>query len=728
MDHRSSRSGRASKLVVPALLAGALGLFLWRGRAGAVSEARESAPTSTLAAAAGVLPGRPGRISGRVVDGGERPVVGARCELSPGEPTWGFAAGADPSAAAPAAPAAPGAAGELRTDGEGRFDFEAPEGFWRLAVTADGKGRWSADHLRPGDAREVRLLSATRLEVVVRDPAGEPVPEARVALLDDFRRIERPPLATVVADEDGVVILDGIGPGYAYVALLDAPYAYVVLKVKVDGAAPRVRVELEARPGIPLHGRVSAGEGARTPPAPRVRIEALSRGQSLLLELPCDASGAFATEPRFSPGETLRITAQAAGFGEAQAWTMISMGAGADGQEILLVLDAPERHLHGRAVGADGAALAGLDVFVTSTEPLGRGQNALVDGLMQVPQHCERWRRLATTDERGRFRIGGLSARLQYVLAFARGALGPAFVWAPLGPAGEESDLGDVVVPPSGHLWGVLRYEDGAPAAGEHLNAHPELIVSGAEFDTWRPGRWWRPLTVDVREDGFFRFDRLAPGVYDLKLGPALLASEAVVAGRARGPVELRVARAAEKPDGRVFGEVRDAAGTPLDGAFVGLFEPGAGEEAEPAAMTLTDLRGAFDLAVAAGRPYTLRVSDMRGRFVEHVEALASWTSPLRTSVRLLPDATPREPLVVLVLGPDGRPLEGVDLALEPPENRFCGCISFRGKTDENGILAFEPMAPQEHRLLVSDPLGRYQAQDLRAVGPGDYVEVQLHP
>ena len=70
-------------------------------------------------------------------------------------------------------------------------------------------------------------------------------------------------------------------------------------------------------------------------------------------------------------------------------------------------------------------------------------------------------------------------------------------------------------------------------------------------------------------------------------------------------------------PVGRIVGKVTDASGTPLANTFVALFEDDAEANDDPVSMTFTGIDGEYDLDAPGQRPFQLRVSDMRGRFVE---------------------------------------------------------------------------------------------------------------
>jgi hypothetical protein len=388
----------------------------------------------------------------------------------------------------------------------------------------------------------------------------------------------------------------------------------------------------------------------------------------------------------------------------------------------------PERVARGRATDDEGRGLVGIEVRSASIPPVGRGPDPLVSALMQVPHYTERWRQETVTGADGEFELRGLAADQQYVLAFSdpARALAPAFTWVPLTPPGDEVRLGDVALEASGGLWGLLRDERGTPLAGAPVSVDRELIVPGGALDSWRPTRWWRPIQTTTRADGFFRFESLAPGSYDLKWKGEPLTAHVVTAGQLSGPLELFVAGAAPPVEARVGGAVLGPNGEPVSGAFVALFRPDAVDGDRPVAMTMTDLGGEYELRAPPERPYTLRVSDLRGQLLDHEEALEDLPLGLERTVRLAPEPVPAEPLVVLVLGPDGIPLEGIDVLLEPPENAFCGCISFRSRSDDLGFVTIEQIAAKGHRVIVSDPFGRYPAEVYDSIWPGMVLEVVL--
>ncbi|QDU67422.1 carboxypeptidase-like regulatory domain-containing protein [Engelhardtia mirabilis] len=665
--------------------------------------------------------GQAGRIVGRVFGSDGVPLEGARCTLAPGEPAWGFVAaieripGTDPLQAA--------------TDAEGRFALPAPSGSWSLAVEAEGQGGWWADHLRGGDDLEIRLTAPKTLDVSLVDGDGRPLVGARVDLLPGFRRLGRTPLASAVTDALGQAELPAHGPGDNYVSVVHPGSHYLVESVDSDTPLTHIPVALSVGTGYGVHGQIHAGAGSAALRAPLITVEAYSRGQSIRLQPECSADGSYATEAIFAPGETVRVSATAEGLGEVQAWTLVPMEPDPEGLRLDLTLAAPERVARGRLVDASGAGLAGAEVHLASIDPIGRGQDALVSGLMRPPHYTERWAHVTATDASGGFSVPRLAADLQYILALVdptRDPCAPTFVWPALSTAGSTVELGQVTLPEAGGLFGVVRYDDGDPVAPGTVSVHLELIVSGAAFDTWRPSSWWRPLTTTTRSDGYFRFDGLAPGSYDIKWEGELVDNRAVVPSTLQGPIEVFVPRPADESMAQLVGRVLTPAGGPLSGVFVGIFEPDDLAHDDPVAMTFSELDGSFSLRAPAGRPLELSASDMRGRFEPFVRTVPDVAMSPSQSVQLETADYVSDPIIVLVVGPDGVPLEGIDVRLEPPENRHCGCVSFGIKTDDHGFAIYEQVAPAEHRITISDPLGRFEAEQYSAITPGTYLDVAL--
>jgi hypothetical protein len=96
-------------------------------------------------------------------------------------------------------------------------------------------------------------------------------------------------------------------------------------------------------------------------------------------------------------------------------------------------------------------------------------------------------------------------------------------VWVPSGAQGEVTDLGEITLERWGGLFGRAVLADGTPAEGEVLRLfqlHRVLVSEAQPLGAWRPDSWFGSTVARTREDGFFRFETLAPGAYEFVPGP----------------------------------------------------------------------------------------------------------------------------------------------------------------------------------------------------------------
>jgi len=175
-----------------------------------------------------------------------------------------------------------------------------------------------------------------------------------------------------------------------------------------------------------------------------------------------------------------------------------------------------------------------------------------------------------------------------------------------------------------------------------------------------------------------------------------------------------------------LLGSPNRGAGEPMGQAWVALFddaEPAQepASEVPPVAMTMTDFRGHFELDAPRERALRLHVSSLLGGYQDHDAPLEERGAALE--IRLASVAQ-SEPLVGLVLDPLGAPLEGIPVAIQPPENRFCGCLSFETRSGKDGLVTFPPLADKDYRIVARDPEQRWAEVEVFPARPGGYFEV----
>jgi hypothetical protein len=89
----------------------------------------------------------------------------------------------------------------------------------------------------------------------------------------------------------------------------------------------------------------------------------------------------------------------------------------------------------------------------------------------------------------------------------------------------------------------------------------------------------------------------------------------------------------------------------------------------------------------------------------------------------LTPRAHPLPPLDGTVLGPRGEAVEGCTVALHPPEDSLCACLTLHARTDPAGAFRFST-SEGPHRLVASDP--RFASAERYPAWPGDHVLIDL--
>ncbi|MBI1381213.1 MAG: hypothetical protein GC161_09000 [Planctomycetaceae bacterium] len=688
--------------------------------AGRRSEAIGAAPTRGEAAPA------PEGIGGTVFGGDGKPFASARVELwrDADSGAWIHAAADLTDDASPRAATASDAAGD--------FFLTAGTGTWRLVVHGDGHAVHHRSGLRAGDRCEVRLERASAVVVRVVDAAGGPIARAHVALHPDFASPEGTAVAAMETDARGEARLAPVGSAEFYLVVRHPEYTrahtrVAALETGVPGRERRVEVSLSA--GFALLGTVSPAPGAGPLRDARVRVEAFSLGRSEILEIEPDEQGRFATDRRFAARETVSVFASARGLAEVPRTVRMPDGEDALRAAVLEIqLGERGRVVAGRAVDEFHAPLGNVDVRTTHIPLIPRGHAGLAQALARVSPHPERWRLAARTLADGFFEIEGLGVGRQLVLVLVAEGRAPLFLWPdPLGDE-ERVELGDVVLEQQAGLFGSLRDASGKPRAGIELRAQREIVVAGSALDDYRPERWWRAHRAVSDDEGRFAIRGLAGGTYELVAQGVDLAPVAVAAGHESGPFDFEI-EVSEPPaaTARVVGNARDPRDQPVAGLFAALRPVGASEDTRPLAMTFTDVLGRFDLTAPRGEALVLSISDPKGLFLPAEHALVALEDSVEVGgMAVRADPQVREPLTVLVRSPDGQPLADVDVVLEPPQNRWCGCLAYPSRSDADGYAYFERIGAGEHVVRVRDPRQRYAEAVRVGVRAGDFAEVVL--
>jgi protocatechuate 3,4-dioxygenase beta subunit len=478
-------------------------------------------------------------VSGRIVDGGGRPLAGVALRLLPEErPATPLLRQTDPtSRAATAARSAADGRFELLARAAGRFRLDAERaGFVPRSVS--GIALSGSARLELGD---LMLDAAVALAGTVVDEQARPVVGATVEARAPATAVWRSRAAT---DGQGSFALAGLPAGEPLEVTVRHP-DFVPARL-ADLAAPAEGVEVVLRAGAVLSGRVVDASGRGVPEAV-VLASVTAR--------PGEGTGAAAGPPevdqrgvdpegrfRFAdlPAGTATVRASAPGYQPADRAGVEIDAAAPVGEEIELVLE-PAAALAGVVRAPDGAPAAGARVTVLR------------------PASAAPAAASAFADHGGGFRLDGLEPGPIEVMAehdHWRSAV-RSFDLA----LGENRV--ELILLPGLTVSGRIVDERGAPVAEAELAAAPVApgtAPAGARLRTARSSA-----------DGSFEVRGLQPGRLEL-------------VARATGFVPVRAELALG--EGSLAGiEVRLARGGSIHGRLLGL-EPGELERLEVAAFS----------------------------------------------------------------------------------------------------------------------------------------------
>lgn len=452
---------------------------------------------------------------------------------------------------------------ELTTDAGGSFAFGAlrPGEYQLLATLGDRVAQEAVTVPRRRDVDDVTLALAAGVTVdgTVVDDTGAPIAGAKVRL---DRRAPRPRMGAATATTDGAgrFRFGPIAPGELELAASRDGYLPATdEEVRVAAVESRT-VTLALQRARRIEGKVVDREG--TPVAGAV-VVASPRGQGSDVETSdrTGTDGAFGLDLR-GGGYALQITHELFRPGEA------SVEAPARG---LVVRLEPGAGIEGEVLDEDGKPVRGAHVAVVAAAP-----------------QQDRAARRATTDARGRFRLGGLDPGTVFVIAQRSMAELAA------------TAVARVEVPPEGAAPVRLRFEaglalagtvvdpDGAPLAGVKVWAHGAERNRGGGFGEFLAATSQGQAESD--DAGRFTIRGLRGGEHLVTAGKEGFWQPTPPPRVRPGDAEVRVVlsrRAAVR--GRVVGE----GGAPLASARVNGRLPEEGD-------------GRFSVPIAADGPLTL--------------------------------------------------------------------------------------------------------------------------
>jgi len=480
----------------------------------------------------------------------------------------------------------------------------------------------------------------------------------------------------------------------------------------------------EAPPGI-VHVTGVVRDAQATTPLRHARVTPVT---TTLL-----ASASFTDDNgRFSIDVASNGTLKVAKAGYVEETVKVARPAGTDPSDLQVVLKRGAA-ITGRVVDETGAPLQGALVTAWEMESLDRQGNAL------------------PTNDLGEFRVSGLSEGSFYVEAGRSGAVGasppPRIVGrvirngAPPTPPvrvrpGDSVDVGDIVIrtgpstpasanAPSnsasdntGSVAGRVRDTRGRPLKGS-----VDLLREGSET-----------LATASNEQGWFRFDRVAPGAYFAEVArPGVL--KVRFGQRSVGdlgtPIDVRAGRAVTGIDfvlsagAAITGTVSDEYGEPVEGARVRVLQiRHVGERLAALAPATGPLWGTSDdrgryrvsglipgryVVVADGESYRVLVGDPRN---------TTGYAPI-----FYPNATNVAFALPVTIGQTD--VSDIDIAFRPePVTRISGTIvNSRGQPTNGfvmlGVSQRSSAILLEPRVAPPTPDGTYVFE---SVSPGEYV------
>jgi hypothetical protein len=631
---------------------------------------------------------RAGRtLFGSVIDGGRRPVAGARVSLRATAPT-SFRARlrathfSDQNARAPEVPTDAAGRFELKNLAAGTFDLTVrARGFAPLTVPAlavpEGKGAT--------DAGTVMLAPGASIRGLVADPQGNPIDGAEVrakkAEREELPRPMRgdPGPADAVTAADGSFVLEDRSPGESLdLAVTHPSYG--------PGSAPGVAVPSEALirivllPTARVAGRTLDPDGRAVAGASVFLSEEESRsfgGQSALMSSGrfhrgvSDDEGGFSFDG-VSPGP-FSVSAHAPRRQQAELKNL-EVKAGQDLTGLELVL-APGAEVTGKVLSPEGRPVADAHV-------------ALVEASEERYASFSSLR--ATTDVDGQYRIDGLSPGKRTLEARAEG-----YRRAVRDVELAAAAVVDFALERGLEASGRVVDDAGNPIAGV------DLVLFASQFSADTP-------RAASEADGTFRFSGLQEGTY------RLMASKDGYAPDRRG---TKVTLAGSPVSGL---EVKLSGGGTITGRLTGVEFSQLSRVRVSANLTSSgqvDAEGIYRIPnLPPGRWTVKAVVPNTPLHAEGVVNLEPGASEVRLDLQLGGGRT----LTGVVLS-NGEPLTGASLVLAKPRTAERQIAA----TDHQGGFRFGGLEDGVYDLDVSTPKGAQHHESVEISGDRE-IRVEL--
>ncbi len=510
-----------------------------------------------------VLEGGGLELTGTVSDSGGGPIAGAEVRVA-------------------AAARSAGNRGQFVTtaDASGRYRITLGKEMHLVVADADGY----APESRVVDTTLVNradfaLRPAARLagKVVARED-GQPVAGA-VVLLENGQTWWRAAQEATANDRGLFEFRDLESGGYRISAQKDAQVASP-RDIEVNEADRSTEVTIEVVRGRSISGRTLSGEQ----PLAGARVR-LRQGNLMLpgrVRATTDGDGHYRIEGVL-PG---RYEVMAEARAHAPSALEVALGADRDREGADLKLE-PEAKVLGKVSRPDGTPATGATV-------LGNVVESAASRSLFGRQNAEH------TDRQGRFRLGGLAAG-KLTLVISEPGVGRV-TWGPEALAAGETKEVELTLQPGSTVSGVVKYDDGQPAAGVSVLGVTATSMAMAQARTDEQGRFeLGPLGAGATMIKASRKEGLS-GMLDMGTEDRSGKKLTLTANQAEKGVELVIARG-----GRTLsGVVLDPDGKPLSGARVGADSSGA----------MLSMRAAFgamlgDKAIVSGDDGRFTLNDL---------------------------------------------------------------------------------------------------------------------
>ncbi len=489
----------------------------------------------------------------------------------------------------------------------------------------------------------------------------------------------------VTTDASGHWSAEGLPPGRYDVTVTSADFGAAALRGVVLSAGrdhAGIDQALE-RDGTPVVGVVADPTGA---PIVGARVEVI-RWLDQGLQLP--AVFAAITDPRGRYALRLAVGRYAVGVVHRDHVRVRSS---------LLVTEAPRARdfrlvpggsMRGRVIArGDGRPIAGASLRLHGRDTLSFNMDS------------SGFEPLATTDAEGGFELRGLPSGAVSLIATAPGWTNVEATAVPLGVA-EHVENVEILVDPARRLAGYVV------AAEDETAGVADVIVSAFDFANPAKTRFANP----TKSDGYFAVEGLAPGTYQLiawgtttipsfdapvEIGDRDIEDHLIRTGRGyqvRGRVEPQADATLT-----AWIDLRHASQRgvqPMMSSLMSTFRP---------AHTRED--GAFELGPLAQGEYVIEartVEGLRGSIVVDVGDSDLNPAPIQL--------VPGHRVSGRVRDPTGRPVVGVNVSLEPKEQKLLsmtGMLSgsgFDSVTDDAGRFEIAGLQPGKYNYRVQDDL-----------------------